>query len=99
MTGFWICVYEYSEYVSGYNYGRVLNFPGLQVCQVCVYPNVAQGSEYLWIRLNNALWQGSEYAWSTFHSVLNKPPVLHMPELRISQSCEYARVVQGAQYA
>ena len=39
------------------------------------------------------------YAWSTFHRVLSKPPVLNMPELRIWQGCEYARVTQGAEYA
>ena len=29
--------------------------------------------------------QVSEYAWSTFHRVLNKPPVLNMVGLRIWQ--------------
>ena len=33
-----------------------------------VYVSVAQGSEYVWIWLNNTLWQDSEYAWLTFHS-------------------------------
>ena len=45
--------------------------------------------------LNNALWQDSEYAWSTFHRVLNRPPLLNMLRLRIWQCCEYARVTQG----
>ena len=31
---------------SGCNYGRVLNIPGLRVCQVSEYASVAQGSEY-----------------------------------------------------
>ena len=41
----------------------------------------------------------SEYVWSTFHRILNKPPVRNLPELRIWQGCEYARVKQGADYA
>ena len=58
-----------------------------------------QRSEYTRIWLNNALWQGSEYAWSTFHRVINNPPVLNMLGLRIWQGCEYARVTQVAEYA
>ena len=46
-----------------------------------------------------ALWQCSEYVWLTFHRVLNKPPVLNMPGLRIWQVCEYVRITQGAEYA
>ena len=85
-----------SEYASGCNYGRVLNIPGFQVCQISAYATVAQGPEYASIRLNNALWLGSKYAWSKFNRVLNKPPVLNMPGVRIWQSCEYVRVTQGA---
>ena len=92
-------IWRGSEYVLGCNYGKVLNIPGFRVGQVSAYASVAQDSEYPWICLNNVLWQGSEYARSTFHSVLNKPLVLNMPELRIWQGCEYARVPQGAQYA
>ena len=40
---------------AGCNCGRVLNIPGLQVCQVSAYASIALGSEY---------------AWSTFHRVL-----------------------------
>ena len=76
------------EYVSGYKYGRVLNIPGFQVCQVFAYASIIQGSEYNWIWLNNPLWQGSEYARSMFHRVLDKPPVLNMPGLRICQGYE-----------
>ena len=35
-----------SEYMLGYNYGRVLNILGFSVCQVSAYARVAQGSEY-----------------------------------------------------
>ena len=76
-----------------------MNIPGFRVCQVSAYASVAQGSEYARIWLNNALWKCSEYAWSTFHIVLNKPPVLNMPGLRIWQGCEYARVTKGVEYA
>ena len=38
-----------SEYMSGYNYGRVLNILGFRVCQVSAYASVAQGSEYGWM--------------------------------------------------
>ena len=44
-----------TEYDSGCNYERVLNIPGLQVCQVSAYASVAQGSEYDSILLNNTL--------------------------------------------
>ena len=81
-------MWQGSEYMSGYNYGRVLHIPGFRVCQVSTYASVAQGSEYAWMWLNDALWQGSEYVWSTFHRALNKPPVLNMPRLRIWQVCE-----------
>ena len=60
-----------------------VNISGFQECQVSAYTSIGQSSEYVSIWLNNSLWQGSEYAWSTFHRVLNKPPVLDMPELRI----------------
>ena len=39
------------------------------------------------------------YPWSMFRRVLNKPPVLNMPERRIWQGCEYVRVTQRAEYA
>ena len=87
ISEFWIFVsfgkYDSSEYVSGWDFGRVLNIPGFRVYKISTYVSVSQGSEYAWIWLNNALWQGSEYAWSSFHRVLNKPPVLNMPGLRI----------------
>ena len=44
-----------TEYGSGCNYERVLNIPGLQVCQASAYASVAQGSEYDSILLNNTL--------------------------------------------
>ena len=84
----WIC-----------NYGWVLNIPGFQVCPVPAYASIAQGSEYAWIWLNNALWKSSENAWSTFHRVLHMPPFLNVSGLRIWQSFEYASVTQGAKYA
>ena len=71
------------EYVSGYNYGRVLNIPGFRVCQVSAHATVAQGSEYAWIWQNDVLPQGSGYVWSTFHRPLDKPLVLNMLRLRI----------------
>ena len=73
--------------------------PGFRVCQVSAYASVAQGSEYVWIWLNNALRQGSKYTSSTFHKVLNQAPVLNIPGRRIWQVCEYVRVTQGAEYA
>ena len=45
------------------------------------------------------MWQGYEYTWSTFHRVLNKPPVPNMPGLRTWESFEYAMVTHGAEYA
>ena len=72
-----------SKYASKCNYGRVLNILEFRVCHVSAYASVAQGSEYVWIRLNSALWQGSEYAFLTFDRVLNKLPVLNMPGLGI----------------
>ena len=84
---------------------RVLNmsefwiFLNFRVCQVSAYASIAQGSEYAWIWLNNALLQGSEHAWSMFHMIFNKPQVLNIPGLRKWQGCEYARVTQGAEYA
>ena len=40
-------------------------------------------------------------AITTFHRVLNKPPVLNMPGLRIWQGCEYeyVRITLRAEYA
>ena len=35
-----------SEYVSGCNYGKILNIPGFQVYQVSAYASVTQGFEY-----------------------------------------------------
>ena len=72
---------------------------GFRVCQVYVYASVAEGSEYVFIWLNNVLCQDSEYAWSAFHSILNKPPILNMLGLRIWRGCECARVIQGAKFA
>ena len=59
-----------------------MHVPGFRVCQVSAYVSVAQGSEY---------------AWSLFHRVLSNSSVLNMLGLRIWQSCEYARVTQGAE--
>ena len=55
-------MWQGSEYAPGCNYGRVLNIPRFRLCQVSTYASVAQGSEFHWILLNNALWQGCEYA-------------------------------------
>ena len=71
--------------MSGCNYGRVLNILRFRVCLVSAYANVTLGSEYAWIRINNALRQGSKYAWSTFHRVLNRLPVLNMARLWICE--------------
>ena len=62
--------------------------PGFCICKRCARFRI-------W--LSTALWQGSEYAWSLFDRVLSKPSVLNMLGLRIWQSCEYARVTQGAE--
>ena len=78
-------IWQGSEYTLGCNYIRVLNIPWFQVCQFSVHESVVQGSEYASIWLNNVLWQSFEYTWSTFHRVLNKPPVLNMLGLRIWQ--------------
>ena len=78
-------IWQGSEYGFECNYGMVLNIPWLRVCQVCAYASVAQGSEYAWIWLNNALKQGSEYAWSTFHRFLNKPPAQNMARMWICE--------------
>ena len=86
--------------MSRCNYGRVLNIPEFRVCQVSGYASVVQGSGYAVIWLNNSLLQGSKYAWSAFHKVLNKPPVLNMPVLRIGKVVnKYARITQGAECA
>ena len=44
-----LLMWQSSEYTLGCNYGRALNIPGFQVCQVSAYECVAQGSEYGWI--------------------------------------------------
>ena len=78
--------------MEGLDYSRILSMPVFCGCKRYTI---------FWIcldRLNNALWQGSEYIWSTLHRVLNKPPVLNMLGHRIWQGCEYARVMQGAEY-
>ena len=79
---FWILesFHKYDRVLNmlGCNYRRFLNIPGFQVCQVSVYASIAQGSEYAWIWLNNALWQCFKYVWSILHNVvLNKPPAPH----------------------
>ena len=43
--------------------------------------------------------QGSEYGWSKFHRVFSMPLVLNMPRLEIWKVCEFARVIQGSEYA
>ena len=68
---------------------NVLNISEFGVCQVSTYASVAQGSEYAWICLNNALGQYSEDAWSMLHMALNKLPVLNMPGLKIWQGEGY----------
>ena len=88
-----------SEYAPGCNYGMVLNIPGFWVYQVSVYASVAQSFEYVWIWLNNALWQVSEYTWSTFHRVLNEPLILNVLGLGIRLGWKYAGVTHGAEYA
>ena len=72
ITRFWISVGM--QFQKGSEYSRISSIP------VSAYLSVAQGSEYAWVWLNNAQWYGSEYAWSTFHCVINKPPVLNMSE-------------------
>ena len=69
--------WQSSEYALGWNYGRVLNIQKFWVCQISANASIAQGSEYAWIWLYNALWQGSEYGWR-FHMILKNPPVLNM---------------------
>ena len=91
MSEFWI-------FVDFLKYDRVPNMHGdgrelwkgfeFQDSEYFVYASVAQGSEYAWIQLNNALWQGPEYAWSPFHRILNKPLILNMTRLRIQQGFE-----------
>ena len=39
-------MWQGSENTLGCNYGRVLNIPGFQICQLSAYANVAQRSEY-----------------------------------------------------
>ena len=49
---FWVLNRQGSEYALGSNYGRILNIPGLRVCQVSAYVQVMQGSEYarIWLQ-------------------------------------------------
>ena len=54
--------------------------------------------EYGWVMLECKS-QGSEYTLSKFHWVLNMLLVLNLLGLRIWQGCEYARVIQGSEYA
>ena len=42
-------MWQGSEYVSGCNYGRVLNILGIRAPQVSAYASVTQGSEYAWL--------------------------------------------------
>ena len=118
IPGFWISratdglpifiIWQSFEYVSGFNCERVLNILGFRICQISPCVSVTQGSDNVWIWMNNAwisnasipfwLWQGSGYAWSKLHSVLKNPPVLNMPQLRMWKGCKYARVTQDAKY-
>ena len=56
------------EYVSGYNYKRVPNIPGLSACHATTYVKITQGTEKIWIWPSNAWinyseqWQGSGYS-------------------------------------
>ena len=107
----YFCKKRYLKYVTVLNIRKslciwqVLNMhrdaimEGLWICQDSEYGRFLHWKHCtrFWIWLNNVLWQGSTYVWSTFHRVLNNPPVLNMPGLRIWQGCEYARVTQGAE--
>ena len=94
-------IWQGSEYASGLQLWKGAEYSRIpQVYQVSAYASIAQGSEYAWIWLNDALWQGSEYALPSFYRALIKPLVLNKntPGFRIRQGCEYARVTQGAEY-
>ena len=79
---FW-WLWQGSEYVLGCNYEKfwiLHNSDG----QVSTCASIVQSSEFLR--------QGSEYVCSIFHRVLNKPPDVNTPELRIQEGCEYGRL-------
>ena len=114
LRGYWISGFIYVRVLNilGLPIGRVLNFQGyteftyFRKCdRVSIIPWdvnkgfwIFQDSKCAWI---NCSGYGSlfECSWSKFHRVLNMPPVLNMPRLEICQSCEHARIMQGAEYA
>ena len=85
-------IWQGSEYSLGCSYIRVLNIPGFQVCQVCAYANVAEGSEYAWIWLNKPEYAlvMSQYAWICLNNAEYDWIYGHIPA---KNSAEYARIL------
>ena len=77
-----------SEYVSGFKYVRILNIPGMSICQGSKFP----GLHRVW--LFSEIWQGSEYALGC-----NYERVLSIAGFQIWQVSAYAKVTEGSEYA
>ena len=77
-----------SEYVSSFEYLKVLNIPGLSICQGSGF----LGFHRVW--LFSQIWQGFEYVLG-----YNYWKVLNIPGFRICQVSAHARVTEGSEYA
>ena len=73
---------------KGSEYFRILNIPGLCICKRYTFSICLNMAEQC---LNKLFWlcQGSEYVCSKFNRVLNTPPILKLPGLKIWPDCEY----------
>ena len=78
LRGFWISV----------KCVRILNIPGLSICQSSGFPGLQTVYLFLW------KWQGSEY-----ESGCNYGKVLIIPGFQISQVSSNTRVTQVSEYA
>ena len=111
MLGFWIlqdCQYArvskvtqglaifVNKYVSECKYGRFMNIPRYEICQLSSYASITQGSEYAWIWPKNS-WINKQF-W-LFSQGFECSSSSSVPGLRIRQTCEYARVTQRVEYA
>ena len=91
----WKClvliILEFWVFISFCKYGRVLNMclntimKGFQIFQDSEYIRFLHMQAFHKV-LNMpeyALWQGSAFSWAMFHRILNRPPVVDIPGLRI----------------
>ena len=95
-----------SQYM-GFKYVRVLNIPGLSICQGSELPGLTGftyfGKDGRILNMRYAVMEGfrifQDSKYARFLNVfLIMPWVVNKPELRIWQACEYSRVTQDADY-